>query len=655
MTSLVWLAILFPILGALANGWLAIRKPEARSMVSLIGTGSVVLSFLVAIGVFFEIQQVETATRVVLWEWLPVSGEFHIDLALQVDRLSTVMLLVVTGIGSLIHVFSIGYMAEDAGFARFFSYLNLFVACMLVLVLGASLPVSYIGWEGVALCSYLLIGFWYDVDSYADAGKKAFIVNRIGDFGVLLAMFLIWWNLGTLEYDGIAARAPELFSLGGTAVTVAALALFLGCTGKSAQIPLFVWLPDAMAGPTPVSALIHAATMVTAGVFLIVRTGVIFALAPAAMATVAVIGALTAFFAATIGLRQYDIKKVLAYSTVSQLGYMFLGLAMGSWASGIFHLITHAFFKALLFLGAGSVIHVMHHAFHHAHSKADAQDMRNMGGLRKAMPWTWSMMGLATLAIAGIPPFSGFFSKDEILGVTFARGLDDPLFMFCWVLASAASLITAFYMARLMTMTFFGEFRGGEKAAEALTEAPRSMTGPIIALGILSVIGGVLNLPHLVGGNQALEHWLNPVTARATSLLPPLQELSVGTEWGLLGLAAVIGILGLVGGYLLTRSRAIPLPEHAQPETGILAVLYHKYWIDELYSFLVVRPTIWFSDRILSKGVDQFLVDRIGVGGIARLAEGLGWVGARLQNGQVAVYVTVFAGGAILLLRTLVR
>ena len=358
-------------------------------------------------------------------------------------------------------------MKADAGYPRYFAYLNLFIAFMVVLVLGSSLPVLFIGWEGVGLCSYLLIGFWFGDKANADAGKKAFIVNRIGDFGALVAMFLIWQSLGTLNFAEIAERAPAALQVGGATVTAITLFLFLGCAGKSAQIPLYTWLPDAMAGPTPVSALIHAATMVTAGVYLVARTNVLFAMAPTAQMVVAGIGALTALFAATIGLRQYDIKKVLAYSTVSQLGYMFIGVGTGAYVAGVFHLVTHAFFKALLFLGSGSVIHAMHHAYHATHSHDDAQDMRNMGGLRRYMPWTFALMTIATLAIAGIPPLSGFFSKDEILAFAWGRGEHEPAWKVFWAMGALGALLTAFYMARLLAMTFLGENRTGGEGARA--------------------------------------------------------------------------------------------------------------------------------------------------------------------------------------------
>ncbi len=654
MTSLVWLTILLPLLGAAINGTLAFKRPRATGLISAVGVGVLAAAFAVAVGIALEVRHLTEPVQVLLWEWMPVSDRLTISLALQVDRLSTVMLLVITGIGTLIHAFSVGYMHADRGYARYFAYLNLFVACMLVLVLGASLPIAFIGWEGVGLCSYLLIGFWFDVDANATAGKKAFLANRVGDFGIMLAMFLLWWHLGTLEFDQMAALAPGVFAVGGTTVTLIALLLFLGCTGKSAQIPLHVWLPDAMAGPTPVSALIHAATMVTAGVFLIVRTGVIFALAPVALTVVAVVGAVTAFMAATVALRQYDIKKVLAYSTVSQLGYMFLGLGTGVWASGVFHLVTHAFFKALLFLGAGSVIHAMHLALHHVHSHADPQDMRNMGGLRSAMPWTFALMGLATLAIAGVPPFSGFFSKDEILAAAFARSADQPIFLLCWILGLAAALMTAFYMARLMAMTFLGPWRGSDEARGALHEAPWIMTGPLTVLGILSVVGGAINLPSFVGGHHALAHWLEPVTAPATALLPSLPAIDHSTELLLVSGAITIALLGLAAGLLLTRRQVIVPAAEAPAERGLWALLHQAWRVDRLYDLLFVQPLIWVSRRVLWQGLDQFLVDRLTVGGTARATQGLGWLGSRLQNGQVALYVTLFVVGAALILRALV-
>jgi NADH-quinone oxidoreductase subunit L len=655
ISNWVWLTVALPLLGFLVNGALALRRPQAKDAVSIVGVGVLAAAFLVSVGVFVDLWRHPPHEPIIvsLWRWLPV-GALQIDLAFQVDQLSAVMLLIVTGVGSLIHLFSVGYMKEDPGYARYFSYLNLFVVFMLVLVLGSSFPVMFIGWEGVGLCSYLLIGFWFSEKVNADAGKKAFIVNRIGDFGFLMAMFLIWNTLGTLTFTGMVAKAPALLTAGGGAVTAITLFLFLGCTGKSAQIPLYTWLPDAMAGPTPVSALIHAATMVTAGVYLVVRTNLLFAMAPLSSTIVAGIGALTALFAATIGLRQYDIKKVLAYSTVSQLGYMFLGVGTGAYASGLFHLATHAFFKALLFLGAGSVIYALHHAYHATHSHADAQDMRNMGGLKQYMPLTFWLMAIATLAIAGIPPFSGFFSKDEILAAAFARGEAIPIYYVFYGMGALAALLTAFYMARLMAMTFLGENRTGEQERAHIHDAPWVMTGPLVVLGVLSAIGGLLNLPPFIGGGAALEHWIEPVTEPAAAFFRV--EMPHGrTELFLVGAAVLIGALGLVAGWRATlRRRTLPAAE-APADTGLARVVYRKYYVDELYDALIVRPLVWLSRVVLWKGVDQGVVDGAAVNGTAKLSRGLGWLGSRLQTGQVGVYVVLFLVGALWVLHAVVR
>src|SRR5512143_1161813 len=553
----------FPLLGAFVNGlW---GKRLGKDAVRAMAVTATVVSFVASVGVLFALDHYVDASahqengKLVhdhvrlswtLWQWMHTNGgrsggSVPIDVKFSVDALSAVMMLIITGIGSLIHLYATAYMAEDKSFHRFFAYLNLFIFAMLVLVMADNLPLLFVCWEGVGLCSYLLIGFWYEKSANAAAGKKAFIANRIGDFGLLVAMFLLAQYLGALDWQGIENSAASLvdpptdamrihlWPIGGgryegafsilqpanpltiSAATAVGLALLLGCTGKSAQIPLYTWLPDAMAGPTPVSALIHAATMVTAGVYLVCRLNFVFALAPLSSTVVAGIGALTALFAATIGLRQYDIKKVLAYSTVSQLGYMFLGVGTGAYVAGIFHLVTHAFFKALLFLGSGSVIYAMHHAYHATHSHEDAQDMRNMGGLMKYLPITGTLMILATLAITGIPPFAGFFSKDEILAFAFGRGEHEPAFRVFWAMGATAALLTAFYMARLIAMTFFGENRTGEKEREHLHEAPWIMTGPLVILGLLTVFGGWLNLPefaHGLGPVERLHHWLEPIT-----------------------------------------------------------------------------------------------------------------------------------------------
>jgi NADH-quinone oxidoreductase subunit L len=654
--GLIWLTILLPFLGFLANGALALRRPEAKGAVSVIGTATVIAAFGVSLAAFAQAlgAHLEAPVIVPLWDWMPV-GNLSVEAALQVDQLSLVMLLVVTGVGSLIHIFSVGYMRSDPGYARYFAYLNLFVAFMLTLVLGANLPILFIGWEGVGLCSYLLIGFWYGDKANADAGKKAFIVNRIGDFGALVAMFITWNALGTLSFAGIAERAPELLVPGGATVTAITLLLFLGATGKSAQIPLYTWLPDAMAGPTPVSALIHAATMVTAGVYLVARTNVLFAMAPTAQMVVAGVGALTALFAATIGLRQYDIKKVLAYSTVSQLGYMFLGVGTGAYVAGVFHLVTHAFFKALLFLGSGSVIHAMHHAYHATHSHEDAQDMRNMGGLRRHLPWTFALMGFATLAIAGIPPLSGFFSKDEILAFAFSRGETQPVWLVFWAMGVLAALLTAFYMARLMAMTFFGENRTGTKEREHLHEAPWIMTGPLVMLGVLSVVGGLINLPAFVPGpHHGLDHWLEPVIAPSKAFLTVALPHG-STEYLLIGLAVAIGVAGLAWGMRATLARPIPTAHDAAPERGVWKLLHRKWYVDELYDEFVVSPLVRLSRAVLWKGVDQGVIDGAGVNGSAWISRQLGALGGRLQTGQLGIYVILFVLGAAWILHAVAR
>jgi NADH-quinone oxidoreductase subunit L len=655
MIELVWLAVLLPFLGFLVNGWLAFTRPRATGAVSAVGVGVLVAAFGVAVAVALSFAGAHAHEPVIvpLWSWLPL-GALDVALAFQVDALSIVMLLVVTGVGMLIHVFSVGYMREDPGYARYFAYLNLFVFFMLVLVLGAGFPVLFVGWEGVGLCSYLLIGFWYKEKVNADAGKKAFLMNRIGDAGLLLAMFWIFRDTGSLAFTEVFEAAPREFVTGGPTVTAITLLLFLACTGKSAQIPLYTWLPDAMAGPTPVSALIHAATMVTAGVYLVARTNVLFAMAPVSSAVVAGVGALTALWAASIALKQWDIKKVLAYSTVSQLGYMFLGVGVGAIASGIFHLTTHAFFKALLFLGSGSVIHALHHAYHHTRRHEDAQDMRNMGGLWRWMPWTTGVMWVATLTIAGAPGLSGFFSKDEILAMTFARGHDHPFFYVIWVVGLVTALMTAFYMTRMMLYTFHGPNRSGEKEQRHLQEAPWVMTGPLVALAVLSAVGGLLNLPHVLPGAAWLHHWLEPVTA-AGDFYKPEVHLAAGTEWGLLGLATVIAALGIVGAWRLLRPEALRPAAEAGEETGLARVLYKKWYVDEIYDALIVRPLVWLSDKILWKGVDAGVIDGAGVNGSARVARGIGAIGSWLQTGQVGTYVFFFVVGVLLLLRAVTR
>lgn len=637
-----WLAVALPLAGFLINGGLALAGRRNVALVSVVGVGVMAGAFVAAIVAYLGLQRAgaEAAVTTVLWHWIE-AGELKLQVAFRLDQLSAVLLLVVTGVGGLIHLFSVGYMKEDEGYARYFAYLNLFIVFMLILVLGASLPVLFIGWEGVGLCSYLLIGFWYDSVVNSDAGKKAFLMNRIGDMGVMIAMFLLWYGLGTLDFAEITSKAPSTLHVDGALAIGVALALFVGCCGKSAQIPLFTWLPDAMAGPTPVSALIHAATMVTAGVYLIARTNVLFTLAPTAQLVVSAIGAGTALVAALIGLRQWDIKKVLAYSTVSQLGYMFLGVGSGVYTAGIFHLVTHAFFKAALFLGSGAVIHALHHAYHAAHAHGDAQDMRHMGGLRKQLPLTWLVMWIATLALAGVPVFSGFFSKDEILAAAFARGAagDGTWFVF-YGLALIAAFLTAVYMARLMALTFHGESRVAEPARGHVHEVGWTMALPLVVLAVLSAVGGVLNLPAFVGGHHWLAHWLEPVLAPSSALRTV--ELPHGTtEYLLVGTAVLVGLGGLVLGFRATMKN--PMAAAA----GFGRVLERKFYVDEIYDALIVRPVIWFARNILWKVVDAFLIDGVAVLGSARFLSWIGRVGSRLQTGQIGLYLLILVAGAV--------
>jgi NADH-quinone oxidoreductase subunit L len=649
------------------------HAPPARHpflpLVSLVGVGVIAASFVVAVLAFLAMLGAGAETPYVLryWSWM-TAGSLSVDMALQLDRLSMVMVLVVTGVGALIHLFSVGYMRDDGAYARYFAYLNLFVFFMLLLVLGANYPVLFVGWEGVGLCSFLLIGFWFTDKANADAGKKAFIVNRIGDFGVLVAMFLIFWNFHSLEFGPVAQAVSQL-PVGTALATTIGLFLFLGCTGKSAQLPLYVWLPDAMAGPTPVSALIHAATMVTAGVYLVARSGAIFAAAPVASLTVVVVGTLTAVFAATIGLKQWDIKKVLAYSTISQLGYMFAAVGAGAYDAGIFHLVTHAFFKALLFLGAGAVIHAMHRAFHVVESEEDAQDMRNMGGLRRLMPVTFATMWVATLAISGIPIFAGFFSKDEILGQTFAQAHGSALARASWlgvpgsavlyaayVLLLAAALMTAVYMTRMMLYTFHGPNRSGDLARRHIHEVGPSMAVPLVVLAALTVVGGWLNLPEMFGALGpvgALERWLHPVVgAPAAALAAGRAPESHGTEVALVGAAVAVAALGIALAAARLKPAALrPKAESPAEPAGIERTLADKYYVDELYDAAIVRPTLATSRNVLYQGLDVGIIDRL-------LVVGLGWqfprllarIGVSFQTGQLGSYAWVLLVGVVLVL-----
>jgi NADH-quinone oxidoreductase subunit L len=664
--TLLWAIALLPLIGFLINGITAFRMPGRKIIPSVVGPGVLGLAFVIALVNFFGMLGAELHEPIVesYWSWMPV-GELQIGASFQLDQLSMLMTLIITGVGFLIHVFSAGYMHEDPGYARYFAYLNLFVFFMLVLVLGANYPVMFVGWEGVGLCSYLLIGFWFKDKEKADAGKKAFIVNRIGDFGFLVAMFLIFANLGTLDFVGVFEQAAGAMPYGSAIITAITLFLFLGAAGKSAQIPLYVWLPDAMAGPTPVSALIHAATMVTGGVYLVARSSVLFALAPATMVVVAGIGALTALFAATIGLQQYDIKKVLAYSTVSQLGYMFIGVGVGAYSAGVFHLMTHAFFKALLFLGSGSVIHAMHHALHHTHKDWDAQDMRNMGGLKKYMPITWVTMWIGTLAIGGVWPFAGFFSKDEIIWQTAARAVGpfDGWFTLFWIMALVAAMLTAFYMTRLMVMTFHGQNRTGEKEAHHLHESPWVMTVPLIVLAALSVVGGWINVPHAIGDlpvlgwvphSEWLHEWLHPITASADEVLATnvgrFAELSPfgGSEafWAVLSFALATAVIVITTRVLGPRHVTVATSD-AEP-TGFRRVLYRKYYVDEIYDALIVRPVV-FGSRVLWRFVDQGIIDGL-FNAAGYLSRGVGWLGSRMQTGQLNTYAFAVVLGVLFIL-----
>ena len=686
------LIILLPLLGFAINGALALSaarksadavraggefdffengRPASHSLPTWVGPGVMFLAFLLTLVNFVGMLGAELHEPVIrsYWAWI-TTGELNVAAAIQLDQLSMIMMMIITGVGFLIHVFSVGYMQDDPGYPRYFAYLNLFVFFMLVLVMGASYPIMFIGWEGVGLCSYLLIGFWFSEEEKASAGKKAFIVNRIGDLGFLLAIFLLYLVFQRVDFVGVFGQAEAVFVYGGPVITTLTLFFLLAATGKSAQIPLYIWLPDAMAGPTPVSALIHAATMVTAGVYLVARSSVLFALAPLSSAVVAGIGVLTALFAATIALKQQDIKKVLAYSTVSQLGYMFLGVGVGAYTAGIFHLMTHAFFKALLFLGAGAVIHSMHHALHHTHKDWDAQDMRNMGGLKAYMPITWVTMWLATVAIAGIWPFAGFFSKDEIIWMTGAMaGAENApyqgLYTVYWILALAAAMLTAFYMTRLMVMTFHGENRTGSTEAEHLHEAPRTMWIPLAILAALSVFGGWINVTtdlreSILGGfgvlpmSEWLHLWLEPVTEGAHQI----QEAHLGelgqaaplgggeVVWGLISTVAALSVV-LVTARLL-RSRKVPVAvEDAEP-SGFSRILFNKWYVDEFYHRWVVDPILTTS-RVLWRVMDAKIIDGT-VNTVGNAARAVGWVGSLLQTGQTNTYAFFFTVGVLVIL-----
>ncbi len=643
MADYLFLIPLLPLLGFLVNGLLIGRLP--KSVISFVGCASIGLSFLLSVAAFFELQGMSAGSRAIeqiLFTWIP-AGTFHVDIAYLLDPLSAVMILVVTGVGFLIHVYSVGYMSHDPGYGRYFAYLNLFTFSMLTLVLANNYLLMFVGWEGVGLCSYLLIGFWFEKQSATDAGKKAFIVNRIGDFGFLIGLFIIFWQVGSLDYKTVFAAAPTVFVAGSGLITAACLLLFLGATGKSAQIPLYVWLPDAMEGPTPVSALIHAATMVTAGVYMIARSNALYVMAPTALTVVAVIGACTALFAATIGLAQNDIKRVLAYSTVSQLGYMFLACGVAAFSAGIFHLMTHAFFKALLFLGSGSVIHAM----------SGEQDMRKMGGLKKYLPITYMTFLLGTLAIAGIPGFSGFFSKDEILWKSFSSGQGSP---WLWVMGVVTAALTAFYMFRVVYLTFHGIERMSDEVKHHIHESPRSMTVPLMILAGLAVVGGWIGMPELFGVKNYFADWLAPVMHTVGEHAAVNVEAAGGGETGLettlmfvTVILAVLAILAARHFYLRRTEAATSLREKFN---RIQTILVNKYYIDEIYGAVIVRPLVGLS-IFLWKIFDVIIIDGT--------INGCAWIYARIsdllryvQSGRVRNYATLFVAGVVILLGYLV-
>jgi NADH-quinone oxidoreductase subunit L len=639
----LWIILALPLLGAAINGLLG--KTFSKAVVNSVGIGSVALSFLCVAELVREFAQLSAAQ--IPWvkscfTWI-TAGQFKVDFALQVDQLTIVMLFVVTFVSLLVHIYSTGYMAHEEGYYRFFSYLNLFVFFMLTLVLAANVVLMFVGWEGVGLCSYLLIGFWFLKQSAISAGKKAFITTRIGDFGFTIGILLLFWTFKSVDFRAVfqqAASMPtEAFAPAGVLTSICLL-LFAGAIGKSAQLPLYVWLPDAMEGPTPVSALIHAATMVTAGVYMVARMNPLFSRAPFAMFIVALVGAVTAFYAATIGLMQTDIKKVLAYSTVSQLGYMFLGLGVGSYAAGIFHLMTHAFFKGLLFLAAGSVIHAM----------GGDQEMPHMGGLRTRIPITFWTMFIATFAIAGIPGFAGFFSKDEILDAAFSGPHAN---IWLWLLGLIGAGLTSFYMFRLIFLTFFGKPRYDEHKVH-VHESPKSMTVPLILLATLSTIGGWVAAPHLVGGIDYFEKFLHPVfTAYAPASAVGAEAASEAAGSGgimllhaLTGWPVIIALLGLlIAWWFYIKSPDMP-KKLAQSLRGPYTLIWHKYYVDELYNAAIIQPLLWISTNLLWHVVDGSLIDGM-VNGTARVARESGAQLREIQSGNARTYASWVVIGAV--------
>ncbi len=636
----LWLIPILPLAGAAINGFFG--KKSSRTAVSTIGLVFSGAAFAWALWVALRFSSVDLPYQEYIAHWIR-SGNFSADFALYLDQLSLVMLLVVTGVGFLIHVYSVGYMWDDPSYYRFFAYLNLFMFFMLTLVLANNYLVMFIGWEGVGLASYLLIGFWFTKDSAASAGKKAFIVNRIGDFGFLIGLFLIIQHFGSLNFTQVFAQvqpiAPETGSAG--LLTAIGILLMVGACGKSAQIPLYVWLPDAMEGPTPVSALIHAATMVTAGVYMVSRSHMIFERAPMALMVVAVIGTLTAVFAATIGITQTDIKKVLAYSTVSQLGYMFMACGVGAFSAGIFHLMTHAFFKGLLFLAAGSVIHAV----------GGEQDMRKMGGLRSYIPWTFLTMGIATLAIAGIPPFAGFWSKDEILWKAYSSDHGSWVF---WLIGVITAFLTSFYMFRLLFMTFFGDYRGAQVDAHGHAhaahghddhghgephESPMVMLVPLMILAVLSIVGG------LVGIGNRFENFLAPVFGSGEVSEAAGEAASRGTELLLMGISVAVAVMGFLLAFVLYVSKPHLPRKIADSLNGFYTAVLNKYYVDELYAKLFVKPLVDGSTSILWQGVDRKVIDDT-VNNAADGARNISDNVRHMQSGNLRSYAGWIAAGS---------
>ena len=627
--DMISLIPLLPLLGFLING--LARNVLTRSMVSIIGCGVLFVSFVFSVLVFLHVRGDGFTPEVISYFDFINVGKIKVPFAFQVDQLSSLFLLIITGVGFLIHVYSTSYMKEETAphFARYFSYLNLFVFSMLLLVLGANYVIMFIGWEGVGLCSYLLIGYWFKNTEYNNAAKKAFIMNRIGDLGFLLGIFWMINAFGSVSFHDLFNNTNGIITSSTSTSTLVGitLLLFVGATGKSAQIPLYTWLPDAMAGPTPVSALIHAATMVTAGIYMIARSNIMYTLAPATMMVVAVVGLATAILAATIALKQNDIKKVLAYSTVSQLGYMFLGLGVGAYTGAVFHVMTHAFFKALLFLGAGSVIHAM----------GGEQDIRKMGGLGKHMRITYITFFIGCIAIAGIPPFSGFFSKDEILAGAFAK---NPLL---YAIGLGGALLTAFYMFRLLAMTFMGKFRGTEEQLHHVHESPSAITVPLIILAFLSIVGGLVGIPEfLMSGGHKLAEFLNPVFSKSNEILAK-HEIPHQTEWILTGVSTIIILIASAWAWKKYKNYPIVTAD----EKGFGKVLQDKWYVDELYDAIIVRPL-----RSLSSFLNN-VIERSGIDGLVNgVGRGINYSSRQvrlLQNGQVGAYILMMVIGTIVL------